>query len=402
MRTPNIYITTEVRLQSDLDGNTDTPHTAALYARWTPFAEAFGSVTVVGRRRLASEPTAGRVDGPGVEVLGLPYYHGLKNMIRTLPRVIHAVSKVGTRGDIFIGRLPEPLSLLLFVRSLRVRGRFISLVVADPQQLGQSFLPGRAGSVVGSVLAQITRSCVRRSTGVIYVTQSWLQGLYPAAEGVPVLARSNVALTADSFVAGPRTLGADTQRIRLVTVSTLGSPAKGVDVLLECVSRLKKEGLDVQLDVVGGGSELTKLQALSRHLGIDEDVDFHGHVSDRRQVVALLDAAHVYVSASRVEGLPRALVEAQARGLPVVSTDAGGTRELVEQDLIVAIDDVAALSRKTKSLASDPGYYEATSVKSLASAHAIQESARESRLVTFLQANFVPTGPGPTGSGRPH
>jgi phosphatidylinositol alpha-1,6-mannosyltransferase len=398
MRKIDIFITTEVRLQSDPDGNTDTPHTAALHARWTPFAKAFGSVTVVGRRRIASEPTAGRVNGPEVEVLGLPYYHGLKSMILTMPKVIRAVSKVGVRGDIFIGRLPEPLSLLLFARSIQVRGRFISLVVADPKQLGQSFLPGRAGTLVGSILAHVTRWCVRRSTGVIYVTQTWLQGLYPASDGVPVLARSNVALTTDSFVDGPRTLDASAQRLRLVTVSTLGSPAKGVDVLLECLSNLKNEGLDVQLDVVGGGGELTKLQDLARHLGIQDHVKFHGHVSDRRQVVALLDAADVYISASRVEGLPRALVEAQARGLPVVSTDAGGTSELVEQDLLVAIGDVEALSQKTRLLISDPSYYEATSIKSLASAHAIQESARESRLVAFLQANFVVAGPGSTGS----
>lgn len=382
----DVFISTEVRLDWNEDGSTSSPHPAAVHARWKPYVAALGPVKVVGRRRpAAGASSAGLVSGDGVDVVGLPYYHGFPALIRAMPRVLLHVFRLGGRGDIFIGRLPEPLSLLLFLRALAVKGRFVSLVVADPQQLAASLAPGLIGRVGGKVLARVTQACVTRSTAVVYVTQCWLQGLYPARPGTPVLARSNVALDDSSFVQEARRTRPNSERIKLVTVATLESPAKGVDVLLEVVDELARRGVRGTLDVIGGGRELEHLQRQAALLNLSpEVVRFHGQLSSVTAVRTMLDAADIYVSASRFEGLPRAVIEAQARGLPVVSTNAGGMIELVPAKHLVEIDDANSLASRIEYLAANPEAYREASRSNLEKARAIMKSSSEEHLIEFL------------------
>lgn len=387
----DVFISTEIRLDWNEDGSTSSPHPAAVHARWKPYVAALGSVKVVGRRRpAAGASTAGLVSGDGVDVVGLPYYHGLPALIRAMPQVMLHVFRLGGRGDIFIGRLPEPLSLLLFLRALAVKGRFVSLVVADPRQLAVSLAPGLVGRVGGKVLARVTQACVARSTAVVYVTQSWLQGLYPARSGTPVLARSNVALDDSSFVEEARRGRLDAGRINLVTVATLESPAKGVDVLLEVVAELARRGVGATLDVIGGGRELEHLQGQAAHLHLGpQEVRFHGQLSSVTAVRTLLDSADIYVSASRFEGLPRAVIEAQARALPVVSTNAGGMIELVPGKHLVEIDDANALASRIEYLAASPAAYGEASRSNLDNARTIKESSSEAHLIEFLRHHLT-------------
>ncbi len=82
-----------------------------------------------------------------------------------------------------------------------------------------------------------------------------------------------------------------------------------------------------RLRFVGDGPLLGACRALAEELGIDDQVQFLG---ERGNVAEILAASDVYVLASHWEGLPRSIIEAMRAGLPVVATDVGGVRELVE------------------------------------------------------------------------
>ncbi|HEX5776326.1 MAG TPA: glycosyltransferase family 4 protein [Caulobacteraceae bacterium] len=104
---------------------------------------------------------------------------------------------------------------------------------------------------------------------------------------------------------------------------------KGVDVLLTALSKLDAETPNWRATVAGGGDAAPYLRQ-AREGGIADKVTFAGWLSEP-QIGALLATADIFVLPSRAENQPIAILEAMARGLPVVSTTIGAIPEQVEE-----------------------------------------------------------------------
>ncbi len=100
---------------------------------------------------------------------------------------------------------------------------------------------------------------------------------------------------------------------------------KGVDILIEAFKEIKKKFNDIELVIVGDGAERQGLEALVERLGIG-NVEFRGYVEDLDPVFT---ARSVFVLPSRQEGFGIALLEAMARGVPVVGSKTGGILEII-------------------------------------------------------------------------
>ncbi|MBX3464992.1 MAG: glycosyltransferase [Planctomycetes bacterium] len=129
---------------------------------------------------------------------------------------------------------------------------------------------------------------------------------------------------------------------------------KGVDLLLQALARTRtaRQG---RLVLVGDGPERARLEAMAHALGLAAQVDFAGEQADPAPYYA---AASAFVFPSRREGLPNALLEAMACGLPVVATRIGGCVDVVADGtgVLVPPDDAAALALALDRLAADPGH----------------------------------------------
>lgn len=138
------------------------------------------------------------------------------------------------------------------------------------------------------------------------------------------------------------------------TVSRL-APVKGHSYLLRAAPSVVAAEPRARFLIVGGGPEMPKLDALTRELGLSAHVTFAGMRSDVPELLAAMD---VFVQpTSVVEGLPLAVTEAMAAGLPVVATDVGGVREAVKNGVngfIVRPGDVSALAHALTALACHP------------------------------------------------
>jgi glycosyltransferase involved in cell wall biosynthesis len=112
------------------------------------------------------------------------------------------------------------------------------------------------------------------------------------------------------------------------------------------VSVVRDAGVNVRLDLVGDGPERHELEALSSSLHLQDRVTFHGRRS-RAEIGEHLAAADVFALASRAENLTVAVIEALSAGLPVVVTDVGGHRELVDptNGVLVPPDDPQRLGQ---------------------------------------------------------
>ena len=126
---------------------------------------------------------------------------------------------------------------------------------------------------------------------------------------------------------------------------------KGHETLLRAVGVLKGRGRDLALVLVGEGPLRQRLEEVARRLGLEAIVRFEGAAPFSR-VRELLDSADVFVLASTRgpdgdrDGIPVALLEAMASGLPVVSTQLPGIREAVPEGsgLLVPPDSPGALA----------------------------------------------------------
>jgi glycosyltransferase involved in cell wall biosynthesis len=123
------------------------------------------------------------------------------------------------------------------------------------------------------------------------------------------------------------------------------SPEKDVDNLLHATALAVRAQPDFRLEVAGDGPCLEELRRTACALGLEGYVRFLGQVRD---VPALLARARLFVLPSLTEGISLTLLEAMARGLPVVATRVGGNPEVVadgETGLLVPSRNPPELAR---------------------------------------------------------
>lgn len=104
------------------------------------------------------------------------------------------------------------------------------------------------------------------------------------------------------------------------------SPEKDVGTLLQAVAIVRREDASFRLEVAGDGPCAGELRRLADELSLADGVRFLGEIRD---VPALLARASLFVLPSLTEGISLTLLEAMARGLPVVATRVGGNAEVV-------------------------------------------------------------------------
>jgi len=141
-------------------------------------------------------------------------------------------------------------------------------------------------------------------------------------------------------------------RGRILMVGRLAPPQRP-DLALRALATVRTRIPEAELLVVGDGLLRPDAERLASDLGLGGAVRFLGHRDD---VPELLAEAECALLASDYEGCPLAVVEALAAGVPVVATDAGGIRELVQDGHTgaVAPPEADALAAALESVLADP------------------------------------------------
>jgi glycosyltransferase involved in cell wall biosynthesis len=141
-------------------------------------------------------------------------------------------------------------------------------------------------------------------------------------------------------------LGISPNEFLLVCIARLAS-AKGVDILLEALSRVIHQGVSCKCIIVGDGPLKDKLSQQASALGLSEFVLFEGF---QKNVLPYLQAGSAFILTSHLEGLPFSVLEALACGLPCIVTDVGGSAEVVAHQIVGLVIPPASVQAATDAI----------------------------------------------------
>jgi glycosyltransferase involved in cell wall biosynthesis len=233
----------------------------------------------------------------------------------------------------------------------------VSHVVRTVHGLREPFegLPAFKMSLYEAMERTVHRYCVDSIIGV----SSQIESQYKAEGQVSKVTciRNGIDLEGKSIQTDRwrtrKELGVDAGTCLIGTVGRL-TPVKGIPYLLEAASVLLRQGANVKVLIVGGGSIRQDLTAQTHNLGIADNVVFSGH---REDTDALLHAMDIFVLPSLSEGIPMALLEAMATSRPIVASRVGGIPEIVEdgfEGYLVEPMDVNGLADRCRQLIEFP------------------------------------------------
>ncbi len=141
-------------------------------------------------------------------------------------------------------------------------------------------------------------------------------------------------------------------KIKLLYVGRL-SHEKGIEYLLKSIQMLRRNRRDVTLQLCGDGPEKKNLQILCRKLEIEGKVEFTGFVPQGRELNKVYSEADIFILPSLSEGVPKVLLEAMSKGLPVITTEVGGIPDIIkhnENGILIPPGSPAAISEAIESI----------------------------------------------------
>lgn len=223
---------------------------------------------------------------------------------------------------------------------LATRGRKTPVIISergDPYQYN-------------NIVAKLKTAVINRAEGAVFQTKR-------AAEyyGKDLQKRSRVIYNPCTvpFVERPEW---DDRNNEIAFVARFDIQQKRQDLMVKAFAQIASKFPAYKLCFYGAGGDQETIERLVDELGIRQQVLFKGLTKD---IPNAIRESKLFVLSSDYEGLPNALIEAMAVGLPCVSTDCspGGAAELIQNDvngLIVPCNDVKALAMAMEKMLSNP------------------------------------------------
>ncbi len=206
---------------------------------------------------------------------------------------------------------------------------------------------------LGKLAVRLARAWLYQSRTVIVVLSSRIKG-YLTCHGFDLPDMQLIPNGVDITHLRPKRTGdINNECMQVICVSRL-SYEKGIDVLLQAWRLVYQQMPQARLIIVGDGPLQPQLECMAQALGIADTVEFTGL---QRDILAQLQRAGLAVLPSRREGMPNAVLEAMACGLPCVSTRVSGSEDIIQDGvngLLVESEDYQAMAAALLTLLRDP------------------------------------------------
>lgn len=309
---------------------------------WSRFTDNFGSLTVIGRGLKIKDysHTHKSADASGVSFDlfydikgGTDYYrHQKKIEEKLLPYLLNS--------KYIVLRLPSNIGIIAANICKKYQKKYFVEVVGSAFD-SMWFFGTFQGKFLAPFLARKNRAAIKNASAAVYVTQNYLQKNYPNYN--KQINASNVVIEEfdDTVLFNHQKYLREQKEEKVIgMIGNVALPYKGFEVLLKA---LKNVNEDYRLYIVGGGDPLW-LKKLISEFGLEQKISLLGRINSREKIYTFLDGLDLYIQPSLTEGLPRSVIEAMARGCPVIASNAGGIPELIDKNFIYKVKDSSRLA----------------------------------------------------------
>lgn len=187
------------------------------------------------------------------------------------------------------------------------------------------------------------------------------------------------------FFLAPSYIKQNEQAFKFINVGALETKKNQI-ILIHAVKNLIIKGINVELKIIGSGSQYAYLKETIQQLGLEGSVKLLGQKS-RAEIINLISASDAFVLSSTFETFGVVVIEAFSLGKPVVTTSCGGPESLVDESngLVVANNNLEDLTTKMYSLIENYETYNADLIRSNAYNLYSEDAVVEKLLETYKQ-----------------
>ncbi|MHC5061002.1 MAG: glycosyltransferase family 4 protein [Planctomycetota bacterium] len=319
---------------------------AFAYDYWKEYLEVFDEVVVTARIKWSAQKPEGllRADGEGVLFFGISDYHGLISFLIRLPLIFYQAFKATRQADRYLLRAGAVGMLVWINLLLAGKARYAFECMTHIKEGIATERPNSfLHKTIGAISHCICKTQAKRACCSSY-TSEFLHRAYPCTSREVEFVFSGVRLSQEVITSPRPKEFFEKLPFRFISIGRL-ERQKGHAWLVEASRELcKHEDLpEWTLDIVGPGSQVKVLRERVNQLRLDRKVEVVGGLPWGQELFSYIDNSHLFILPSLTEGMPRALIEGMARGIPAIGANTGGIPELLEKEALVEVGDVMAL-----------------------------------------------------------
>lgn len=330
------------------------------YAYLGRYLSVFEEISVCARISEidSNDGTLLKLSGPNVSFVELPDTQGVTETLKELPKTKRIFREALRRHDAVILRAPSMMTMLLY-KQIKKSGLPFSVDVALS---GKNMFPkqGFVYDILNRGVDKYLKRICMEADGVSYVTQHILQQTYPCkAMTEPnnpnyfTGSFSTLEMLDEHYYRQEWDVNKKPEKFILVHSGFMDDSRKCQDYVLREVKKVVDRGYNIEIHFIGDGALRPQYEKMASDLGIRENCVFLGLIRDKMTLLEELRKCHLFVFPTKAEGLPRAVLEAMAQGLPCISSPVDGVPELLKDEYLVDWRDEDGFVDKICSMISD-------------------------------------------------
>lgn len=354
---------------------------------WLRYLDVFESITVVARIKKVNVVPNGYVEisqKESINFIQFPYYVGLKEYLLNYRKIKNFCNSLVEEYSnySFILRVPGLLGYNISQCLCKKNISFGIEVVGDPEEVFvSSNFSNPLIRAINYLSVRQLKFIISKASCILYVTNETLQNKY-MNYSASVFSVSDVILEDDLVSKYYKKLKLK-KDYNILCVGSLAQMYKAPDIMLKALNLIKNRGkINLNLVWLGDGEYKDKMINLSKRLDVSENSKFLGNV-ESSIVFQYMENSDLFVLPSRTEGLPRVVVEAMSKALPVVASKVGGIPELLEELVLVPKEDEYSLANIIENILLDENFYNNQSIRNLNFSHNFKKSILDERRKKF-------------------